>query len=321
MTLSRRTIFKSGAGAAAALALTGAEPAVASARTARAADYAAAPTRFLEIGGRKLSYRRVGNGKPLVLFNRFRGTLDTWDPLFIDSLAAQGFEVITFDYAGLGLSTGERSYDPPALVKDARELILGLGLKDVAIGGWSLGGIVAQIYLAMFGTEVSHAVLIGTTPPGRLVKPAEQLFYDTAAKPGVDLDQFTTVFFEPADEASRKASARSFNRIFARTKDRSPDVDAAWAIAQIGNTPRNPAFPVEDILHALKNTNVPILHLGGDHDIIFPVENWYALNGQLPTLQLITYPRAGHGPQHQYPEMAASQIAAFLTRMSLGNSK
>ena len=312
MTHSRRTIVASGAGGAVALALSGQATSAIAASGRQAADYAKAPTAYLDIGGRRLSYRRVGTGKPLVLFNRFRGTLDTWDPLFINSLAGEGFEVITFDYCGLGLSTGPKSYDPPALVKDARELILGLGLKNVAIGGWSLGGIVAQIYLAMFGAEVSHVVLIGTTPPGTLVKPAEQLFYDTAAKPGVDLDQFTTVFFEPADEGSRMASARSFKRIFARTSNRSPDVDAAWAIAQIGMTPRNPAFPVDDILLVLKNTKVPILHLGGDHDIIFPVENWYALNGQLPTMHLVTYPRAGHGPQHQYPEAAARQIAAFL---------
>ncbi|WP_081984847.1 alpha/beta fold hydrolase [Sphingomonas sp. 35-24ZXX] len=312
MNLSRRTIFKSGAGAAAALAVSANVPAAGALSAGTEPDYAHAPTLYLVTGGRRLSYRRVGTGRPLVLFNRFRGTLDTWDPLFIDSLAGQGFEVITFDYSGLGLSTGERSYDPPALVKDARELILGLGLKDVAIGGWSLGGIVAQIYLAMFGAEISHVVLIGTTPPGQLVKTAEQLFYDTAAKPGADLDQFTTVFFEPTDKGSREASARSFERIFSRQEDRSPDVDAQWAIAQIGTTPRNPAFPVEDILQVLKNSTVPILHLGGDHDIIFPVENWYALNGQLPTMHLITYPRAGHGPQHQYPEAAASQIGSFL---------
>jgi pimeloyl-ACP methyl ester carboxylesterase len=57
---------------------------------------------------------------------------------------------------------------------------------------------------------------------------------------------------------------------------------------------------------------VPVLHLGADHDIICPVENWYALNAQLPTLTLITYPRAGHGPHHQYPEAAAAQIAGFI---------
>ena len=208
-----------------------------------APNAAAAATQYLEISGRKLAYRVVGAGKPLVLCNRFRGVLDTWDPLFIDSLAAQGFQVVTFDYSGLGLSSGEKSYNPPALVKDARELILGLGLKDVAIGGWSLGGIVAQVYLAMFGAEISHVVLLGTTPPGQLVKPAEQLFYDTAAKPGVNLDQFTTVFFEPADEGSRAASRRSLERILLRSEDRSPDIDAEWAISQIGREPRNPRTP------------------------------------------------------------------------------
>ncbi len=271
-----------------------------------------AATQFIEINGRTLAYRSVGEGKPLVLFNRFRGVLDTWDPAFIDALAAEGLLVITFDYSGLGLSTGERSYNPPSLVTDGRELITALGLQDVAVGGWSIGGIAAQIYLAMFGADITHAVLLATTPPGQLVKPAEQLFYDTAAIPGIAVEQFTTIFFEPADEKSRAASTRSFDRIMQRTQDRSPDVPADWAIAQIGNTPRNPVFPSAEVLHVLKNTNVPILHLGADHDIIFPVENWYALNGAFPTTHLITYPRAGHGPHHQYPEAAAAQISAFI---------
>jgi len=54
-------------------------------------------------------------------------------------------------------------------------------------------------------------------------------------------------------------------------------------------------FPSDEVLQALKNTNVPILHLGGDHDLSVPVENWYALGGQLPTLNLIPTPaRAMH---------------------------
>lgn len=273
---------------------------------------ASARTQFVAINDRKLAYRSVGEGKPLVLFNRFRGNLDTWDPAFIDTLAAEGFRVITFDYSGLGLSTGEASYNPAALVTDGRELILTLGLKDVAIGGWSIGGIAAQIYLAMFGADITHAVLLATTPPGQLVKPGEQLFYDTAATPGEDVEQFTTIFFEPADETSRAASRQSFDRIRQRKDDRSPEVPADWAIAQIGNTPRNPAFPSEDVLRALEHTTIPVLHLGADHDIIFPVENWYALNGKLPTTRLITFPKTGHGPHHQHPTEAAEQIASFV---------
>ncbi len=233
-------------------------------------------------------------------------------PAFIDALAAGGLQVITFDYSGLGQSTGEATYNPVALAKDGLDLITALGLQAPAIGGWSIGGIAAQILLAMTGQSASHLVLLATTPPGPLAKAGEQLFYDTAAQPGVSVDQFTTVFFEPADAASREASQRSFERIMARQVDRSPDVPAEWAISQIGREPRNPLFPSEDVLQLLKTTTVPVLHIGGDHDIVMPIENWYALNNQLPTLQLITYPRAGHGPHHQHPELAAAQIAAFL---------
>ncbi|SNS90670.1 MULTISPECIES: alpha/beta fold hydrolase [unclassified Azospirillum] len=277
-----------------------------------APNSSAARTQFVESDGRRLAYRVVGAGKPLLLCNRFRGVLDLWDPAFIDALAAQGFQVITFDYSGLGQSTGEATYNPLALAKDGKDLIEALGLKNPAIGGWSIGGIAAQILLAMTGDMASHLVLLATTPPGPLVKSGEQLFYDTAALPGISLDQFTTVFFEPADAASRQASKRSFERITARTEDRSPDVPAEWAIAQIGSEPRNPLFPSPEILQLLKATNIPVLHLGGDHDIVMPVENWYALNGELPTLHLVTYPRAGHGPHHQHPQMAAAQIAAFI---------
>jgi len=295
------------AGAAAISALSVSKPS-----RAQGPGAGAAPTLFVPLSGRKMAYRSVGKGKPIVLAHRFRGVLDLWDPAFIDALAAQGFQVVTFDHSGTGLSTGQRSYNPVSLLTDTRELIEALGLKDVVIGGWSFGGIVAQLYVAMFGATVSHAVLISTTPPGKLVKPGEQLFYDLAAQGPATLEQYTTMFFEPADAASRAASQRSFERIFARREGRSPDVPVEWALTQVPHSPPNPMFPSEEVLQALKNTNVPILHLAGDHDLSVPVENWYALGGQLPTLNLLTYPHAGHAPHHQHPEMAAAQIAAFI---------
>lgn len=309
---ARRQMLLAGAAMAATISVPFTASAAAQASASSDINAAASSTRFVEVDGRKLAYRSVGTGKPIVLCHRFRGVLGLWDPAFIDALAAQGYQVITFDYSGIGLSTGERSYNPAAMVKDAKDLIHALGLKDVVIGGWSIGGIVAQIYLAMFGQEVSHVVLLATTPPGHLVKTAEQLFYDAAAVPGIGLENFTTIFFEPSDAGSRQASKQSFDRIMAQKTARSPDVPADWAISQIGTTPLNPVFPSDEVLNVLKTTKTPILHIGADHDIIFPIENWYALNAQLPTLNLITYPKSGHAPHHQYPEMAATQIAAFI---------
>ena len=270
------------------------------------------PTRSARAGDRTLAYRTVGEGTPLVLCNRFRGTLDTWDPLFLDALAAEGFQVVTFDHSGLGRSTGTPSYEPAALAGDAADLITALDLGRVVLGGWSLGGLAAQVGLAAFGELVEHLVLIGTNPPGPLVKPAEQLFYDVARKPVNDFEDEVVLFFEPRSPVSRAAAERSHRRIAARTDDLSVPVPADWAAAQIGDRPHNPVFPADAVLEVLKTTTTPVLHLGGDHDIVFPVENWYALNGLLPTLRLVTYPGAGHGPQHQHPEESARHIAAFV---------
>jgi pimeloyl-ACP methyl ester carboxylesterase len=77
------------------------------------ADTAATtPNRFLDIDGRRLAYRVLGEGKTILLCTRFRGTMDDWDPAFLDGLAANGMRVVIFDYTGLGLSTGGPSYFP-----------------------------------------------------------------------------------------------------------------------------------------------------------------------------------------------------------------
>ncbi len=271
-----------------------------------------APNQFVEVTGRKLAYRSIGSGYPIVLCQRFRGNMDSWDPAFLDGLAAHGFQVIIFDYSGIGLSTGERTYSPPSLAKDAIELIGALGLQKVVIGGWSVGGIAAQIVFAMAGPKVSHVLLLATTPPGDLAKLGEKLFYELAAKPNNDLSDITALFFEPASETSREAAKRAAARLEERKHDLSVEVPADWAISAIAAGPRSPAFPAPAVLEAMKTTKTPILHIGGDHDIVFPVENWYALNRQLPTLQLLTFPVTGHGPQMQYVQQSVDCIASFI---------
>ena len=270
------------------------------------------PNQFVEIGGRKLAYRAIGSGYPIVLCQRFRGNMDSWDPAFLDGLASHGFQVVVFDYSGIGLSSGERTYSPPSLAKDAVELIGALGLQKVVIGGWSVGGIAAQIVLAIAGPKVSHVVLLATTPPGDLAKLGEPLFFKLAAKPKNDLSDNTALFFAPASEISREAAKRAAARLEERKHGLSMEVPADWAVTAIAGGPRSPVFPAPAVLEAMKKTATPILHIGGDHDIVFPVENWYALNGQLPTLQLLTFPASGHGPQMQYVRESVDYIASFI---------
>src|SRR5229473_2934766 len=67
-----------------------------------------APTQFVDAAGIRFAYRRFGKsgGVPLVLFMHFTGTMDHWDPLVTDGLAAAR-EVILFNNAGISSSSGE----------------------------------------------------------------------------------------------------------------------------------------------------------------------------------------------------------------------
>jgi pimeloyl-ACP methyl ester carboxylesterase len=67
-----------------------------------------APTPFVEAKGIRFAYRRFGRtgGVPLVFNQHFTGTIDHWDPLVTDGLAATR-EVILFNNAGISNSSGE----------------------------------------------------------------------------------------------------------------------------------------------------------------------------------------------------------------------
>jgi hypothetical protein len=95
-------------------------------------------TQFLESKGRKIAYRSIGQGTPVILALRFRGVLDSWDPAFLDSLS-QNYRVIIFDYSGIGDSTGTRATTMPQMVDDIFDLADGLKLDKFVLGGlwWS----------------------------------------------------------------------------------------------------------------------------------------------------------------------------------------
>lgn len=273
-----------------------------------------APNRTVEVGGRRLAYRRFGHGPNLVLCVRFRGTIDSWDPLFLD-LLARDFTVTVFDYSGLGLSTGKPSYAKTDMARDVDDLVTALGLGRVVIAGWSIGGIAAQVFAALHPEKVSHVLAIGTMPPGLMVKPSEPLFLQTAFKPENGIEDQYILFFEPDSARSRAAGDASVARIASRSMVVDTVTPPAVMIQSvIENADPTTPFPDPDGRYQAfyHSTDIPVLALSGDHDIMFPVENWYAMNDLWPTLFVATWPDSGHGPQHQYPELSADLITSFV---------
>ena len=272
------------------------------------------PTKFAKLSDRTIAYRKFGAGMPLVLNIRFRGTLDSWDPLFLDELA-KSFTVVTYDYTGLGVSTGTPTYDRDSLAKDAKDLIDYLEFDKVVIGGWSLGGVVGQVFTATYPENVSHTVLIGTAPPGKPIVGGDPLFIKTAIHPYNGLDDEIVLFFEPKSEKSRAAARLSHDRIAGRNLDRSPIIQETVFMKLLSEAKdKTTIFPDPDGLYAekLASGEHPILVISGDHDIACPVENWLPLATRWKSLHLVTIPQAGHGPQHQQPVFCAETIASFV---------
>src|ERR1700692_4427012 len=77
-----------------------------------------------------------GDGVPLVLLQHFRGNLDNWDPALIDALAADR-RVVTFDYAGVGATTGSTPNTVEAMAKDAISFIEAMNLERIDLLGFS----------------------------------------------------------------------------------------------------------------------------------------------------------------------------------------
>src|SRR5882757_5234648 len=126
-----------------------------------------APTQFVEAGGIRFAYRRFGNpiGTPIVLLQHFMGNLDNYDPAITDALA-QGREVILTDNTGVGLSTGSAPETVAGMARDAAALIDALGLEQVDLFGFSMGGYVAQQMVVDRPELVRRLILVGTGPRG-----------------------------------------------------------------------------------------------------------------------------------------------------------
>ena len=103
-----------------------------------------APTRTLYAGGVEFAYRQLGpsTGVPVVFLTHLAAVLDNWDPRVVDGIAAK-HRVITFDNRGVGASSGSTPTTIQEMASDAVTFIGALGLEQVDLFGFSMGGMIA----------------------------------------------------------------------------------------------------------------------------------------------------------------------------------
>ena len=168
-----------------------------------------APTQFVEASGHSLrlpTLRQIGRRAARLqhALHRHDGPLG---PAVTDGLAATR-EVILFNNAGISSSSGEVPTTIEDMAANAAAFIKALGLKQVDLLGFSIGGIVAQALTLAAPPLVRRLILVGTGPRSgegmaSLTPEAQRIFGASYAEP----DQLWQHVHFDATETSQAAGA------------------------------------------------------------------------------------------------------------------
>ena len=273
-----------------------------------------AATQFLNTPSHSYAYRRFGiaSSRPLLCLQHFTGTLDNWDPAVTDPLALER-EVILFDSAGVGRSSGEVPPTVKGMATHALAFIDGLGLSACDILGYSLGGMVAQVIAQQRPSVIRRMILVGTAPRAgddimHLEKPRLAPFLRDPSLRGYAVLQ--KIFFA-LTESSQTAGQSFITRLAQRRDDLDRPSGPAVAAAQMAAF-REWEHVAGDRFADLATIGQPTLVVNGIHDEMIPIANSYHLAEHLPNAVLLAYPDSGHGSLFQFHESFTRHAAAFL---------
>lgn len=275
-------------------------------------------TQYVAIDGNRVAYRRLGTKStfPLLYINHLRGSMDTIDPLLMNSIA-RNREVIVYDSFGIGHSEGTVPPSTDTMASIAAKLLSALGISKADVIGFSMGGGVAQMLAWDYPQLVNKLVLAGTQPgvgEGVVLPPREVLEGAGAIndEPPTREEMFH-LFFYPS-ESSLALGDAWWKRIHERKVDgeeRKGHLVGAGAQAQLNAIF---SFTVDtNNFERLKDIKAPTLVTNGHTDIMSPTSNSFTLQQNLRDAQLIIYPDAGHGHLFQVPELYAKHLELFLS--------
>jgi pimeloyl-ACP methyl ester carboxylesterase len=276
-------------------------------------SYVQAENRRIEAtNGTTFAYRDIGRGEvPLVLLQHFRGNLENWDSALIDALA-QNRRVVTFDYTGVGGSTGETDHSVAEMARGTVAFLDALRLAEVDLLGFSIGSFVAQDVTLLRPALVRRLVLASSAPQGA----AGMHGWTKEVMDGVGIPQpapegVLSVFFA-ASATSQEAGRQSLQRIYgARKEDRDTDTTWPTRLAQY-DAVCSWGEPNHALLERVSAIDCPVFIAGGDGDPMILPHYSYLLAGLIPQSTVKIYPDSAHGFLFQHATEFAADVEAFL---------
>jgi pimeloyl-ACP methyl ester carboxylesterase len=279
--------------------------------------YSGLPNKLVRAAnGVDYAYRDTGpeasGGVPLILFQHFRGNLDSWDPALIDALATDR-RVIAFDNAGVGGSTGTTPNTVEQMAYDAIAFIAALDAGQVDLLGFSIGSFIAQQVALTRPAIVRRLVLASAAPQGAAgMHGWAPEVIGAIGTPETSPAEYLGVFFARSS-SSRQAGQEAMQRMYARAEDR--DAATTWATREAQyDAVCTWGIPDHALLQRLSCLQMPVFVANGDSDPMILPHYSYLLAGLIPQAQVKIYPDSAHGFLFQHHAEFAADVEAFLSQ-------
>lgn len=268
------------------LLLAGAAPAMAQPAWTRLPPTPAtpAPTRSgrLNIGDVGLYHAVFGDGEPVLMLHGGMGHSNYWGHQI--AALAQRHRVIVIDSRGHGRSAlSPRRLSYRLLADDVVGVLDALGIRRVAIVGWSDGGIVGLDLAMRLPDRVDRLFAFGANFNLQGLRPA-----------GAQSATFTQ-YAERCrlDYATLSPTPENWQRLL-------DDLRRMWGSSPTWTTPQ------------LATIRVPVTIVGAEHDEIIRREHTAELAVAIPNARLSMLPGVSHFAMLQDPARFNAELAAFL---------
>jgi len=257
--------------------------------------------RSLTVAGHREHYLAEGpaGGPVVVLVHGLGGRAEDWREL-APFFAQAGFRVYIPDLFGYG-----RSEQPPDFsysVRDQAEAVVAfmdaLGLKQVDLGGWSMGGAIAQHIAARHPQRVRRLMLFDSAGIYEMPQWDVRLF--TPQTPA-ELDQLDALLM-PKPPRVPGFVARDILRLFRKN---------AWVIHRAIDAMLTGNDATDKLLPGL---GMPVLIVWGGEDRITPLSQGETIHRLVPQSELEVFPGCGHLAPGQCAAQVGPGVVEFLKR-------